>query len=382
MNKKEISEIKRRLSHDKNTVTAIKGCYVGKDGTVITTFDRSLHTMSQEDEDRYYAVFRRVLSGEIGQNLLNMDFPAGEVAVSPQQRLLAELRSSSLTNEDAVKQLYDKIISAVHFEENYVILLLFDGYDVPRKSGDGRNDYAAASEVFRYMLCAVCPVHPLKPQLRYDPADSNFHAQPEDRLVGAPQLGFMYPAFDDRSSNIYGALMYTKDTSSDNEGFVDGLFGVAPQMCADNQREIFSLILESTLQEECTLEAVQSVQDMVLARQEEFKRDKNSDNLLFSSEDVQDALKSSGVSDEKAESFAKQYDANLGEGTVLCGANVAPTRQFTVKTPSVSIRVLPDRADLVETRVIDGHSYIMIRADEDVTVNGVNVRLFSGEAAK
>ena len=97
---------------------------------------------------------------------------------------------------------------------------------------------------------------------------------------------------------------------------------------------------------------------------------------------MQDALKSSGVSDEKAESFAKQYDANLGEGTVLCGANVAPTRQFTVKTPSVSIRVLPDRADLVETRVIDGHSYIMIRADEDVTVNGVNVRLFSGEAAK
>ncbi|MBQ7182786.1 MAG: DUF4317 domain-containing protein [Clostridia bacterium] len=382
MNKKEISEIKRRLSHDKNTVTAIKGCYVGKDGTVITTFDRSLHTMSQEDEDRYYAVFRRVLSGEIGQNLLNMDFPAGEVAVSPQQRLLAELRSSSLTNEDAVKQLYDKIISAVHFEENYVILLLFDGYDVPRKSGDGRSDYAAASEVFRYMLCAVCPVHPLKPQLRYDPADSGFHAQPEDRLVGAPLLGFMYPAFDDRSSNIYGALMYTKDTSSDNESFVDGLFGVAPQMCADNQREIFSLILESTLQEECTLEAVQSVQDMVLARQEEFKRDKNSDNLLFSSEDVQDALKSSGVSEEKAESFARQYDANLGEGTVLCGANVAPTRQFTVRTPSVSIRVLPDRADLVETRVIDGHSYIMIRADEDVTVNGVNVRLFSGEAAK
>ena len=381
MNKKEISEIRRRLSHDRNTVTSIRGCYVGKDGAVITTFDLSLHTMSQEDEDKYYAVFRKVLSGEIGQNLLNMDFPADEVAVSPQQRLLATLRTSGLTDADAVSKLYDKIISAVHLEENYVILLLFDGYDVPRRSGDGRSDYASASEVFRYMLCAVCPVHPLKPQLRYTPEDLSFHAQPEDRLVGAPVLGFMYPAFDDRSSNIYGALMYTKDTSTDNEGFVDNLFGVAPQMCADNQREIFSLILESTLQEECTLEAVQSVQDMVLARQEEFKRDKNGDNLLFSSEDVQDALKSGGVSAEKAESFARQYDANLGEGTVLCGANVAPTRQFTVKTPSVSIRVLPDRADLVETRVIDGHSYIVIRADEDVTVNGVNVRLFNKEAS-
>ena len=158
MNKKEISEIRRRLSHDRNTVTSIRGCYVGRDGAVITTFDLSLHTMNEEDEDKYYAVFRKVLSGEIGQNLLNMDFPADEVAVSPQQRLLATLRTSGLSDADAVSKLYDRIISAVHLEENYVILLLFDGYDVPRRGGDGRSDYASVSEVFRYMLCAVCPV--------------------------------------------------------------------------------------------------------------------------------------------------------------------------------------------------------------------------------
>ncbi len=376
MNKKEIAEIRRRLSHGKNTVTTIRGCYVGKDGSVITAFEKDVIAMSQEDEDKYYAVFRRMLSGEIGQNLLNLDFPAADVAVNEKHRLLSSLRSSGLRDGDAVEKLYETIISAVHTEDDYVILALFDGYDVPKKGGDDRMDYASASEVFRYMLCAVCPVRPSKPQLRYSPEDRGFRSQPEDRLVGAPVLGFMYPAFDGRSSNIYGALMYTKDTSDDNGAFVDSLFGVEPQMCADNQREILSLIMESTLQEECTMEAVQSVQDMVLEKKEEAKREKNPDTLLFTAGDVKAALEAGGVSPEKADSFARQFDANLGEGTVLCGANVAPTRQFTVKTPSVSIRVLPDRSDLVETRVIDGHSYIMIRADEDVTVNGVNIRIF------
>ena len=102
MNKKEISEIRRRLSHDKNTVTSVKGCYVGRDGQVIASFDRSLHTMSQEDEDRYYAVFRRMLSGEIGQNLLNLDFPAEQVAVSEKLRLLAALRTSGLSEEETL----------------------------------------------------------------------------------------------------------------------------------------------------------------------------------------------------------------------------------------------------------------------------------------
>ena len=146
-------------------------------------------------------------------------------------------------------------------------------------------------------------------------------------------------------------------------------------MPADMQKETFNHILEDALGAECTLAAVQSVQDMVLERNEEVKEDKQAPVPVFSADDVRAALVSGGVSEARAEAFGNRFADELGVNTVLNGGNVAPTRQFEVKTPSVQIRVAPDRSDLVETRIIDGHQYILIRADEDVTVNGVAVHL-------
>ena len=37
------------------------------------------------------------------------------------------------------------------------------------------------------------------------------------------------------------------------------------------------------------------------------------------------------------------------------------------------IQVNPERGDLVETRIIDGARYILIRAEESVEVNGVPI---------
>ena len=51
------------------------------------------------------------------------------------------------------------------------------------------------------------------------------------------------------------------------------------------------------------------------------------------------------------------------------------TRKFEVTTPDVTIRVNPACSDLIETRVIDGVRYILIRADDGVAVNGVPIRI-------
>ena len=75
------------------------------------------------------------------------------------------------------------------------------------------------------------------------------------------------------------------------------------------------------------------------------------------------------------EAFNDKYDQEFGQQTRLNAVNVTNPKQFEVKTPSVVIKVNSDRTDLVETRVIDGHPYILIRADEGVEVNGVNVNL-------
>ena len=54
-------------------------------------------------------------------------------------------------------------------------------------------------------------------------------------------------------------------------------------------------------------------------------------------------------------------------------------RKLEVRTPDVKIQVDPQRGDLVETRIIDGVGYVLIRAEGGVEVNGVPIRLVTEE---
>ena len=374
MNKKDIAEIRRRLNYEHNAITCIRGCYVQKDGEIISSFTKAMQAMPREEADKYLAIFRRILSGEPGRNLLDVDFTPQQVMDGKEHRLLTALRDKALKDDDDVAALCRCVISSMHMEDNYLILLLHDGYDVPFRGADGEEDRERSTEVFRYILCAVCPVKLSKPALSYSSDDGDFHARESDWVVSAPGLGFMFPAFDERASNIYAAMLYSKDTSVANEDFVDRVLGTEPAMPADTQKETFGMLLEASLQEECSLEAVQAVQEMVLEKTEASKKDRQAPVPVFSASEVRGALLEGGVSEARADAFAQAYEVQFGPRTVLNAANVAPTRQFEVKTPAVSIRVDPERSDLVETRMIDGRRYIVIRADDDVTVNGVSVR--------
>ena len=374
MNKKDIAEIRRRFNFDHNAITCIRGIYVQKDGEIISSFNKPLQSLPREEAEKYLAIFRRSLSGEIGQNLMCFDYSPEQVMTSDAHHLFMALRESALKDDEKVDEMVRRIIGSVRLEENYLILMMHDGYDVPFKAADGETDHERSTEVFRYFLCAICPVKLTKPSLSYFSEDKDFHSRESDWVVTAPTLAFMFPAFSERTSDIYGALMYSKDTGDPNADFVDAIMGAEPMMPADMQRQTFSQVLEESLGDECSLEAVQAVQDMVLRAAETAKADRKAAPIAFSADDVQRTLMDSGVSEEKAEAFSDRYAEEFGQNTVLSAANVAPTKQFEVKTPSISIRVDPEKSDLVETRTIDGQRYILIRADEDVTVNGISVR--------
>ena len=82
----------------------------------------------------------------------------------------------------------------------------------------------------------------------------------------------------------------------------------------------------------------------------------------------------SGVPAEKMENFDRNYEENAGEKTSLLASNIAETRKFNIETPDIIIKVNPDRADLVETRIIDGRQCLVIPVDDHIEVNGINVR--------
>ena len=378
MNEKEIGEIRRHLRRDRSNMTAIYGCFVNDNKEIIAEYRASTGIMSENEADKYFAILRKALSGSLGKNLIDLTFKTSQVAGSPEHELLMKLRESKLQEEELRMNLYKKIIDTLVLEGNYLILLGCDSYDVPFKSKDDTLQNDSADETFTYLVCAVCPVKQTKPNLHYVPEEKTFHDGAMNQPVSAPEVGFLFPAFDNRSTNIYNALYYTHNTKENQDALIEAVFNTPVPKPAAEQKKCFEALLTTALGEECSLDVVQTVHEQLRERMELHKESKVPDPLLIDKEVLKDVLTSCGVSEPGVSTFSVQYDEAFGFEAELHPKNIIDSKHFEITTADIAIKVDPTRADLVETRVIGGVKYILINADENVEVNGVSIH-FQGE---
>ncbi|MEE1035829.1 MAG: DUF4317 domain-containing protein [Oscillospiraceae bacterium] len=375
MNDKEIGEIRRHLRRDRSNITAIHGCYVNENKEIITRFRQSTGLMPENESDKYFALLRRTLSGSIGKNLIDITFQTSQVAGSPEHQLLMDLRKSQLKDEELLDTFFKKIIDTLVVEGNFLILVGCDSYDVPFKSKDDSFQKDQSEETYTYLLCTICPVKQTKANLHYVPEEKLFHDGAMNQMVSAPAVGFLFPAFDNRSTNIYNALYYTHDTKNSQDALIEALFNTPVPKPAAEQKKSFEALLTTSLGEECSLDVVQTVHDQLCQRIELHKEAKVAEPLMISKEDVKEVLTSCGVSEEHVAKFSVDYDEVFGFEADLHPKNVIDNKHFEIKTPDVVIKVDPARSDLIETRIIGGVKYLMICADEDVEVNGVSINI-------
>ena len=384
MNDKEIGEIRRHLRRDRSNITKIYGCFVNDNREIITEFSQSTGMMPENEGDKYFALFKRVLSGSVGKNLIDLSFKTAQVAQgAPEHKLLMDLRECKLSDDELLHGFFQKIIATVALEGNYLILIGCDSYDVPFKGKDDISDADKSEEVYTYLICAICPVKQTKANLHYVPEEKLFHDGAMNQPVSAPVLGFLFPAFDNRSTNIYNALYYTHDIKVSQDALIEALFNTPVPMPAAEQKKCFEALLTTALGEDCNLDVVQTVHDQLCERIELHKEAKVAEPLLIAKADVKETLASCGVSEEHLAKWSVDYDETFGFEADLHPKNIIDTKRFEVKTPDVSIKVDPTRSDLIETRTIGGVKYIMICADENVEVNGVSIHIDEEkEAAK
>ena len=376
---KEIGEIRRHLRRERSNITQIFGCFVNDNKEIITEFRQSTGMMPENESDKYFALLRRTLSGSLGKNLIDITFKTSQVADSPEHKLLMGLRESKCNDEEQREQLYKKIIDSLVIEGNYLILLCCDSYDVPFKSKDDVHQSDRSEEVYTYILCTICPVKETKANLHYVPEEKLFHDGAMHQMVSAPALGFLFPAFDDRATNIYNALYYTRDVKSGQDALVEALFQAPVPKPAAQQKQTFEALLTTSLGEECSMEVMQTVHEELCQRIELHKESKIPDPLLISKEDGMEVLSTSGISEDNLSKFSVDYDEAFGFEADLHPKNIIDNKHFEIKTPDVVIKVDPTRSDLIETRVIGGVKYIMICADEDVEVNGGSIHIKEDE---
>lgn len=375
MNEKEVAEIRRRFRPDKNSISALRGCCVNENGEIVSEFEQSLLSSPQEEVENILATLKRTLSGGLGKNLIDLEFETQQVVDSEEHRLLMALRDSALKDEEVLHAFYQKVASSLKLGENYLILLVHDTYDIPYRGGDGERFDDASNEVYSYILCSICPVKMSKPSLSYYMTEQKFHNRRIDWLVSRPELGFLFPAFDDRSTNIYNALYYSRNTAESHAEFVDTVFHCPLPMPAKVQQETFQSVLEESLGDACSYDVAESVHSQIKTMIEEHKESKDEEPLVISRQTVKRVLSASGVPDEKLDSFTEKYDAAFGKDAAISPKNIIDDKKFEVSTPEVTIQVHDDRRDLVETRVIDGVKCIVVRVEGGVTVNGIAVHI-------
>ena len=151
-----------------------------------------------------------------------------------------------------------------------------------------------------------------------------FHNGRIDRAAAAPEVGFLFPAFDDRCANIYGALYYTRDAGENYPSFVEGVFGGTAPMTSLSQRETFQSVMADAVGEDCSYEVVRNVREQLTDLVENYEADKTeTEPLTLSKYTVKAMLEASGVSEDKVAAFGEKFDEEFGEGAEFVPENIA-----------------------------------------------------------
>lgn len=415
MNKKEVMEIKRRFKKEGCTFTRMCGCYVDAEKNKVVNFGQTFLNLEDEEFYKYLEIAKKVLSGNVGNNLLTLDIPLEEEGPGGKQQFLMGLRESRLKNDDLMDRFYDMVIDSYDYAGNYLILVFHDAYDVMTKTTDN-NKLDESEEVYEYLLCAICPVSLSKPGLGYRADENRIGPRIRDWVVGVPDTGFVFPAFNDRTTDIHSLLFYTRDTKEPHSEFMEYGLGCGTKRTATEQKNLFSHIVKHALgdDDENSSDVLMDLQQKMseyIEEQEVFVDEET--GVILEGEELAKLMADTGISDDAASSIKEAYtesfqnqlpevshlidqksleaNARIREEEAL-RAQVEELKQQValhqtsaagsdaddtddgIKTYDVILRVKPEKVPQIKSQMIDGQKCLVIPMDENehAAVNGVN----------
>ena len=316
MNKKEVLELKRRFKKEAATFTRVCGCYVDGNHNKVCKFGNTFLNLEEDEFYKYLEIANKALSGTIGNNLLELKFPIEEEEVGGRQHILMALRASKLEDENLLDTFYDLVIDTYDHAGNYLIVLFHDAYDVMSRTSDN-NNLDESEEVYEYLICAICPVDLSKPGLGFLEDEHRIGPRVRDWVVGAVDTAFLFPAFNDRSTDIHSTLFYTKNTKEPHSEFMANGLGCGIERTATEQKMAFHSIVRNVLgaedehTDDVLLDLQQNLSDMIGEYAE--THDDDEDVFLLDKEVVTKLLADSEISEEKAAKIEKSVDEAFGE---------------------------------------------------------------------
>ena len=314
MDKKSINELRRRLKKDGCTFTKICGCYIDDNN-----LDEIFLNLEDEEYFKYLEIAKKVLSTNVGNNILELNFPLEEEKPGGHQQFLLGLKKSGLKDQGLLDTFYDMVIEKYNSLGNYLILLFHDVYDVMTKTTDN-NKLDESEEVYEYIICAICPMVLSKPGLGYNKDKNKISTLNREWFVGMPETGFVFPAFIDRSSDIHSVLMYTADSKNVHTEMIEDILGCREKLTYAQQQDVLTdMVLEVTGED-----MVKDVMDTVNIELAHVS-DENPESYV-SKEHIKSALEHAGIAENKAVNIGDQYMSSINTEEVPLIGDIVPNK--------------------------------------------------------
>ncbi len=319
MDKKSINELRRRLKKDGCTFTKMCGCYIDDNKNKVTNLDEIFLNLEDEEYFKYLEIAKKVLSTNVGNNILELNFPLEEEKPGGHQQFLLGLKKSGLKDQGLLDTFYDMVIEKYNSLGNYLILLFHDVYDVMTKTTDN-NKLDESEEVYEYIICAICPMVLSKPGLGYNKDKNIISTLNREWFVGMPETGFVFPAFIDRSSDIHSVLMYTADSKNVHTDMIEDILGCREKLTYAQQQDVLTdMVLEVTGED-----MVKDVMDTVNIELAHVS-DENPESYV-SKEHIKNALEHAGIAENKAVNIGDQYMSSINTEEVPLIGDIVPNK--------------------------------------------------------
>lgn len=405
--KKDILELKRRVKKTEHNFNKVCGVYVDANREKVLNFTQNFLDLEEDEVYKYLEIAGKVLSGTVGNNILQLKFTDAEKETGGKQQFLMGLRASELNSPELLDTLYDMIIDQYGYVGNFLVLMFYGAYDIMTKTSD-ELQLDESEETYKYLLCAVCPVVLSKAGLGYRSDENRIGARIRDWVVSSPENGFVFPAFDERSADIDSVIFYAKNPKEPHSEMMSEILGCAERRTSTQKKERIKAVvknLKPTEDEgEMLYEDLQSGIESFLAERENMGEE---DPVEVTHDAIIRLSQHMDIPDEVCEKIAVKIEEDLGDDDTQLdmlfdkkAVTASQTRHATKKLINevdelkeqiqekdrqiesftgngidVVVKVAGDKETKVVTQVIDGQRFLCVPVDDSdvISVNGHRV---------
>ena len=230
----------------------------------------------------------------------------------------------------------------------------------------------ASEEIYEHILCSICPVNLSKAGLSYDVAENNIKGRIRDWVVSRPETGFLFPVFNDRSTDIHGTLYFNKNIKNIHPDFIENVLGTPIPRIPGNEINVFSDFIMDNFEGNTTFNFTES---LIESLQEVREQKKDSPEMItVSCDEMEQIFEYCGVPGEKLSDFKENWETYFSNEPAALD-NIHNSKTAKIVTPDATICIQPDKIALIELKEINGVPSLVIPVNGELKINGIEVEL-------